>query len=733
MVDTSIFQKQSPTELSKKDATNIKQISQIIQRRRWLIVGISCTIMSLTGLMAFSTKPIYKSSIQMMISSNLSQGETDSKVTKLKLKDIDFSSQKKLMLSGKLLKQAVDLLRSQYPNLTVEDIKSNKVGKPQALNITRVENGNVGNQNFAQVFEVYFQDEDPVKVQKVLQTLAQVYEEYNKKQQQDRVNQGLSFVNNLLPSIQKQVREAEQKLEKFRQRNNFLDPQVQSKILLESLAEVQKQLQTTRAQIQDLQARYNNLKEKLPSSPQKSLIAFRLSQSSRYKTLVNEIQKSELALAQARKRYTDDAPAIKQLLQERQTQINLLREEVKQALGEEASESIMSGKTLVAQGQLGTGEIKLVQDLIEIQTTIIGLIANEKSLIKSEQKLHTELKKYPQLIAEYNRLLPEVETRRQTLEQLLQKQQSVALNIAQSGFDWQVLDVPQQISLGSDRRLFYLLSTVLLAPILGIAVALIWELCDEVIYSARDLQKLTEHQFLGTVNKLKIGVRQQKLSSLPFVGRKILGASKLNAITSLGCNESLDMVYQNIQILNSKLPLKSLMLTSAKPGEGKSTLALGLALSASRMHQRVLVIDANLHHPHLHTILELDNEWGMSLLLLDETNNSWEEYIQPIHPAIDILTAGPLPEDSAKLLTSPRMQELISMFEKTYDLILIDVPPILDTVDGRIMAPLCNGTILVGRIGQVTKTEITQATEILSGLNLIGIVANDANSSIKAY
>ncbi len=77
------------------------------------------------------------------------------------------------------------------------------------------------------------------------------------------------------------------------------------------------------------------------------------------------------------------------------------------------------------------------------------------------------------------------------------------------------------------------------------------------------------------------------------------------------------------------------------------------------------------------------------------------------------------------------MKELLELFEQTYDLVLIDAPPILSTVDARIVASFCNGIAIVGRMGQVTQTELTQVIEILSRLNLIGIIANEAKDFTK--
>jgi Mrp family chromosome partitioning ATPase len=93
-------------------------------------------------------------------------------------------------------------------------------------------------------------------------------------------------------------------------------------------------------------------------------------------------------------------------------------------------------------------------------------------------------------------------------------------------------------------------------------------------------------------------------------------------------------------------------------------------------------------------------------------------------PSIDVLTAGSPAEDAVKLLSSGRMKELLESFEQTYDLVLIDAPAILKTVDARILATLCDRIIMVSRLGKVTQADVIQATDILKNLNLVGVIAN---------
>ena len=726
MAKTSLNQEQQVTT-SAQGAVDIRQLSTILLRRRFLIFGVSCVVMSAASLLAIMAKPTYQSNMQILVNSNLSEGaQSNTQVTDSNSQVVDSTTQMKLMLSSKLLQKAVDLLHSDYPDITLQDINGQKEHNRKAPLEVTPEAGGIGvNKVFNQAFKVSFNDDDPIKAQRVLQALQKVYQNYNKQQQKERLNQGLAFVNTRLPEIKKEVSKAEKNLEQFRKKHKLLDPEVQSKILLESLADIQQQLQTTRANLQDVNARYDNLEQLIASSSQQNtLLSSRLNQSSRYQALLSEIQKTELALAKERLRYTDDYPSVQKLKQQRQSQLSLLREEVKNISNSSKEKPLFKGQMLGV-------DPTLVDEFVLVKTSVLGLTANEKNLVESEQQLRSELNKYPSLIAEYNRLLSKVETSRKNLEQLLQVQQSLGVKIAQEGYNWQVLGEPSPGTYIGNNRLLLLVGGAIIGPILGILAALIWEKFNDAIYSAGDLKKLTNLRVLGSVPKLPSrGVKKRRLG-LPWNGRVSSNSSVIEASNKLPVHETLDMIYQNIQILKYPLTFKSLMFTSALPGEGKTTLVLGLVASAARMHRRVLVIDANLHNPSLHKILELSNDWGLSLLLVDETTTNFQDYIQPIHPSIDILTAGPEPEDTVKLLSSQRMKELIEVFEQNYDLVLIDAPSILGTVDARIVASFCSGIVMVERMGKVTRTELTQATEILSKLNLIGIIANEVSNSQK--
>ncbi len=727
---------------SPQEAVNIRQLSTIIYRRRWLILGVASIVMSVATVLSVVIKPMRESSMQMLVSSNLyqsvktynNQDSSNNDFTDSNIEVVDYTAQLQLMRSKKLISLAVQMLRPQYPNITVEDIKGKK-GEKGPLTVTQLQTGTGTRKVPSEVFEVSFKDKNPVKAQKVLEALQIVYQDFNKQQQKDRLSKGLAFVNERLPRIRQQVIQAETKLEGFRKRFNIVDPQVESTILLESIAAVKKELDTTTAQLQDVEARYSNLEQKIADSPKNALVSSRLSQSTRYQSLLDEIQKTELALAEERQRFTDNSPTVQKLIQQRQSQLALLKLEAGRSLGDKADAN-NTAQPLLTKGQLAGVDLKLVEDLIKLQTEALGLRANQQSLMESERQLRSNLNEYPALIAEYNRLLPEVETNRKTLAQLMEVRQNLALKIAQGGFDWQILEQPELGTKTGSSRLLFLLIGAVVGPTLGIALALILELFNDTIYTPQELTKFTNLRLLGKIPKLPAPRQRKKILGLPiYFGRSPQNSysSFSEAIAHLPCHETLDMAYQNIQILKYPLHCQSLMITSASSGEGKSTSTLGLAVSAARMHTKVLVIDANLRNPCLHSILELSNDWGLSLLLLEEKNSKVSDYVQPVHPAIDVLTAGPVPDDTVQLLTSGRMKELLEIFTRSYDLVLIDASSILDTVDARILASMCNGIIMVGRIGKIKQSELIQATEILHSLNLVGIIANEASKSQKIY
>ena len=695
------------------------KLLEIILRRRFWLLSIFVTVLSIAVVKTkWYTEPTYESKMQLLVQPNFPAKTTLEGEQETLSSEEDYATQLTLMRSSQFTEKAAKLLQSEYPLIEGEDIEKN-------LTLSQIEEGDTQ----TRVFEAVYTDNNPIKTQEVLTAMQKVYQDYNIEQDQLRLEQGLSFINEGLPTAQEKLLQAEGSLEEFREKENLINPEEQAKAVSDALNTVEKDLLETRIQYQSVQARYETLQEQLELSPQQAKITARLSESSRYQELLNELQQTEILLAEQRTIFTDADPEVQKLLEQRQSLLALLRQEIVRILGGIPAELNITAEDLLKTGQLSGLDQALVRQLAETQTELQTLQARLQSLAESEEELRTKLNQFPSKIANYNRLQPEVEIQRMTIEQLLEKRQEISLEITRGGFNWQVVEPPQlgqqiapslkkNIALGGVVGLF-----------LGGIAAFLRESMDDTVHSSDDLKEKVAIPLLGIVPKIPHSQSNTSIINLPFRKSSTQDSVILRTIYWLPFRESLDLIYKNIQLLSSPKKPKSLLVTSALNRAGKSTLVVGLAISAARLHQRVLLIDANLRSPSLHEQLNLSNEQGLSTFLSNEVSMPHLNQISVLGLSIDVLTGGPITADPVKLLSSHKMRQLMTIFERNYDLILLDTSPVLGTVDVLETASFCDGVVLVERIDQITQTELNQATTMLKKLNVIGIVANASNNT----
>ena len=711
---------------SDKEASYGQMLSVFIRRFPWfLLVFLSST--AVAGIITAKTQPTFQSTLQLLIEPNYQGREKEDKLgtdfTESNIV-IDTATQLNLMTSSALLEKAVIRLKSEYPDMNTKRLK-------ESLLVTQIK---TPEDNIAtKIFQIDYTSEDPYKTQKVLTAIQEIYLEYNKNQQDIRLQKGLQIIREQLNKASDEVNASEANLQRFRRNQNLIDPELEAKAIEETLNSIRKERQLTHSLYQEAIAKQKSLQQQLNRSPQNALVSSRLSQSTRYQGLLNEIQKTELALAQERLRFTDDTPNVQKLNQQLQDQKGLLEKEVTRTLGEN-NNSLNLGENLLEQGQLGEIDLNLTSELVATQTNIVALSARDQTLSQKESQLQLQLKRFPSLLAYYNRIIPQLKFSRERMEQLLRAEQQLRQELSKGGFNWQVVEEPKMgIKLGPNLSQNLLLGAIV-GFILGGVAAFIRDSSDDAVHTTAQLQKQLALPLLGTTPKLPSAKGKESVIKLPFGKPDVLAPWTIQVLQSSPGWESLDLIYKNIELLHSKSDLKSLMVTSALPDTSKSSLTLGLAMSAARLHKRVLLIDANLRDPSLHKQLNLPNEQGLSTLLANDANIPHQIGISCSGSAyIDILTAGPIPADPAHLLSSPRMREIITIFEENYDLVLIDAPSVLGIVDAIITGSSCRSVVMVASIGKVTHNHLAQATSMLSKLNLIGVVANGVSDSESTY
>lgn len=191
-------------------------------------------------------------------------------------------------------------------------------------------------------------------------------------------------------------------------------------------------------------------------------------------------------------------------------------------------------------------------------------------------------------------------------------------------------------------------------------------------------------------------------------------------------SEQFKTLRTNIQFSMVDKKLKSLVISSATPSAGKSTVAANLAVTFALQGNLVLIVDCDLRRPTVHRNFKLANGFGLTTLLTD-SSGSVEDYLNDSEvEGLWILTGGPVPPNPAELLSSKRMQQLETEMADKFDLVIYDTPPLLSFSDAQILAGREDGTVFVIRHGVDTKEEVFKASEALkiANANVLGVVYN---------
>jgi len=176
---------------------------------------------------------------------------------------------------------------------------------------------------------------------------------------------------------------------------------------------------------------------------------------------------------------------------------------------------------------------------------------------------------------------------------------------------------------------------------------------------------------------------------------------------------------------------KSLLVTSSLPAEGKTTTAVNTAISLAQTGAKVLIIDADMRRPRLHSIFEISNAQGLSTLLSSELSD--KEILDVVQfddaAKLHLLPSGPVPPNPAELIGSEQMSDFMKVLENNFTHVVIDSPPIASFTDGVLVASLVDGVILVVHSGKSSRQVIKRSRQLLQdiGAKIFGVVLNNVN------
>ena len=355
-----------------------------------------------------------------------------------------------------------------------------------------------------------------------------------------------------------------------------------------------------------------------------------------------------------------------------------------------------SPEMIALQNEINETEKDIRAQVTRIKTSINdqyqAAVANEKALGDKLAEFKAAALDLRSRSVNYTILSREVDTNRTLYDGVLQQLRELGVTANSQSNNVSVLDTadlpegPASPSLGIN---------LIIALVLGAAAAVGLVLLIEVLDDS-----------FKTPEELEGGLGLAALGVIPLYrdpDKKKSAISELMGDSSSPIAEAFRSLRTALQFSTSDGAPRSLMITSARPGEGKTTVAAALALNFGKLGTRVLLIDADLRNPSVHYLINLENTVGLSNYLSGSHSNPKAQLADDNSgiikltsiPNVFVVTSGPLPPNPAELLAGPRLGVLVTEAGETFDIVIVDGPPVMGLADVPILSTVVDGTMLV--------------------------------------
>jgi polysaccharide biosynthesis transport protein len=677
---------------------NLGQVGSTLRRRALLIAGITGVVATAAVLKAETDPPVYQGKFEILTKpvtgetkaiNNVPQslsGQNGGVSNPEVLTDV--STTIKVLESPRLLTPVVKKLQKKYPNLTYGRLLSGLEISSKQQNILLIE----------------YVDVEEAQVTDVLQALSEVYRQYSLDERQKDVKEAIKFVQERINKggLLTRVQEWQNRLRNLRQTNNLVEPAQKSQEISSHIASLTQQQLENRVQYEQMVAQYNDLQRELVQQPTERTGNSLLSANPRYQKILDQIQEADIQVKKQSAIFKEGDYHLDTPMEAKASLLPLLKVE----------------------------EERVQRDF---QSRVRELAAKDGAIGEKINSLNAYLRTLATVSRDYDNIQLQLKIATENLNQFLTKQQALEIEEAQRLQPWQLLDPelaqvnkPLAVSDSTKRNLAL---GGMLGLLLGAGAALVIDKLSNVFYTSKDLKESTLLPMLGVIPARK---------ELAVLGMQDGSTGELLQPNRAAFFEVFRSLYTNILLLGSDMPISSLVISSAQHGDGKSTVAVYLALAAAAMGQRVLLVDANLRCPTLHQRVGLMNIQGLTDIISSDLD--WSNVIErsPIEDNLYVLNAGPVPPDSVRLLASQKMQDLMSDLQSSFDLVIYDTPPVVGFADANLLAANTNGMVLVAGLGKLKRTVFKEALDELqvSGTPILGVVANkskDAPSANYSY
>lgn len=733
-----------------EEAPDLLAYWRVIQKRRWTILTIFFMLFTLVLLWTLKQKPIYGAKVLLEIEKENPGLATVQELFELDaVSDTYLQTQYKILGSESLARRVIDQLRldklaefnppqpwwslgekktAAAPTLVVGTSEPEQDPAAYQAVLQRFQDRlAVAPVKYSRLVVVHFESEDPALAAQATNTLAANYIEQNLEARWEASQKASEWLSQQLTGLKAKLEQSEEELQTYAHEHGLLFLQNQQgeneNIVNQRLRQLQEQLTQAEADRYQKEALYQLLAQgnyaSLPGIHDNTVM----------QTLTVQLAELQREHAQLTTTFTSQYPRVEQLENQIQEVQSVLEQE-----RNKAAERIRKEYEAAKQRE------EFLRQAFQRQEEQANLIA-EKSV-------------------QYSILQREVETSKQLYEGLLQRLKEAGVSAGLKASNIRIVDSarpPEEPD--KPKVLLNLVLGFLLGLGLGVGAAFLQEYLDNTLKTPEDVERFLHVPALALIPSVEsLSGRRGRAYGYGYglYGQARLLESGAEGTPEKGLArggtprgwyrideldpqrstlaEAFRSLRTSVLLSTAERPPRILLVTSAQPGEGKTTITLNLAISLAQLGQRVLLVDGDMRRPCLHKVFKLYESGGLSSYLTGQ--GEWRSGVLPTGvPHLDLMACGPIPPNPAELLSSERMRTFTQEALGEYSFLVIDSPPVLHVTDARILARLAEGTVLVVK-GAATPRELARRAQLHCrdvGANVVGVILNNLDVRLGDY
>jgi succinoglycan biosynthesis transport protein ExoP len=672
---------------------------RVMFERKWVILPLVIITIALTAYYTFTLPEVYQATATLMIG----PGGTGGSILGFGYYNMGSSPIQnycQIVRSRSVAKKTADRLNDRLTDPTFPAPTYGADALMSRISVEPVRG--------TDVLKVSGKADTPEEAATIANTVTDVFIEEQITIVRGEYTQQRQFLEEQIPITEAKLHTSEEVLKLFKEEHEFVALSEETKGITQKVVDFDKMLGETQTEINTALTRLEYLEGQL-AEQEKTLPEDIAEVSSPYilelrKQLVELETNCSMYLVQG---LSEDSPKM----------ANLRRsiEDTKSKLIEQTRS--LGGKDIPSLDPLSYAR-GLFDRVLALKGELVTLTARRDALLTVRQKFADKLELLPATELQLVRLDRERQLNTSTYGMLMQKYEEAKIAEAGKISNIRVVDrarVPRSpIQPQKKRNLAF---GVIIGLAIGLGAAFVLDYTDNSVKTPKDVDRSGNMTILGTVPMMKTKSRKNDRVS-GIVSHLVTEQPTRSALA-----EAFRAIRTNLQFASPDKPIHTLLVTSAIPGEGKSTVSANLGIAMAQMGIKTLLVDTDLRKPVLRKVFGLKQEKGFTDFMAGHISLE-EALCQTEVENLTLLPAGSLPPNPSELLGSKKMESVIDRLKQEYQLVIFDSPPAIGVTDAAILGSKLDGAVLIVRTGKTDRAALIRAKEILDRVrtNVLGVV-----------